>query len=159
MLTINCICVGKLKERYWTQACEEYQKRLGAFCKFRIIEVAEHKLPEQPSETQIQQALKAEGEKILQWAAGSTLIPLCIEGKQIDSPALAQHLGTLALNGVSAVSFVIGSSHGLCDKVKQSGTLQLSMSRMTFPHQLARVMLCEQIYRAFQIQNHGRYHK
>ena len=153
MLTINCICVGKLKERYWTQACEEYQKRLGAFCKFRIIEVAEHKLPEQPSETQIQQALKAEGEKILQLAAGSTLIPLCIEGKQIDSPALAQHLGTLALNGV------IGSSHGLCDKVKQSGTLQLSMSRMTFPHQLARVMLCEQIYRAFQIQNHGRYHK
>ena len=115
MLTVNCICVGKLKERYWTQACEEYQKRLGAFCKFRIIEVAEHKLPEQPSETQIQQALKAEGEKILQLAAGSTLIPLCIEGKQIDSPALAQHLGTLALNGVSAVSFVIGSSHGLCD--------------------------------------------
>ena len=144
MLTVNCICVGKLKERYWTQACEEYQKRLGAFCKFRIIEVAEHKLPEQPSETQIQQALKAEGEKILQLAAGSTLIPLCIEGKQIDSPTLAQHLG---------------SSHGLCDKVKQSGTLQLSMSRMTFPHQLARVMLCEQIYRAFQIQNHGRYHK
>ena len=92
-------------------------------------------------------------------AAGSTLIPLCIEGKQIDSPALAQHLGALALNGVSAVSFVIGSSHGLYDKVKQSGTLQLSMSRMTFPHQLARVMLCEQIYRAFQIQNHGRYHK
>ena len=116
MLTVNCICVGKLKERYWTQACEEYQKRLGAFCKFRIMEVAEYKLPE-------------------------------------------QHLGTLALNGVSAVSFVIGSSHGLCDKVKQSGTLQLSMSRMTFPHQLARVMLCEQIYRAFQIQNHGRYHK
>ena len=69
MLTVNCICVGKLKERYWTQACEEYQKRLGAFCKFRIIEVAEHKLPEQPSETQIQQALKAEGEKILQLAA------------------------------------------------------------------------------------------
>ena len=123
MLTVNCICVGKLKERYWTQACEEYQKRLGAFCKFRIMEVAEYKLPEQPSETQIQQALKAEGEKILQLAAGSTLIPLCIEGKQIDSPALAQHLGTLALNGVSAVSFVIGSSHGLCDKVKQSGTL------------------------------------
>ena len=151
MLTVNCICVGKLKERYWTQACEEYQKRLGAFCQFRIMEVAEYKLPEQ--------ALKAEGEKILQLAAGSTLIPLCIEGKQIDSPALAQHLGTLALNGVSAVSFVIGSSHGLCDKVKQSGTLQLSMSRMTFPHQLARVMLCEQIYRAFQIQNHGRYHK
>lgn len=88
MLTVNCICVGKLKERYWTQACEEYQKRLGAFCKFRIIEVAEHKLPEQPSETQIQQALKAEGEKILQLAAGSTLIPLCIEGKQIDSPGL-----------------------------------------------------------------------
>ena len=110
MLTVNCICVGKLKERYWTQACEEYQKRLGTFCKFRIIEVAEHKLPEQPSETQIQQALKAEGEKILQLAAGSTLIPLCIEGKQIDSPALAQHLGALALNGVSAVSFVIGSS-------------------------------------------------
>ena len=147
MLTVNCICVGKLKERYWTQACEEYQKRLGAFCKFRIMEVAEYKLPEQPSETQIQQALKAEGEKILQLAAGSTLIPLCIEGKQIDSPALAQHLGTLALNGVSAVSFVIGSSHGLCDKVKQSGTLQLSMSRMTFPHQLMQMILLEQIYR------------
>ena len=91
MLTVNCICVGKLKERYWTQACEEYQKRLSAFCKFRIIEVAEYKLPEQPSEMQIQQALKVEGEKILLLAAGSTVIPLCIEGKQIDSPALAQH--------------------------------------------------------------------
>ena len=159
MLTVNLICVGKLKERYWTQACEEYQKRLGAFCKFRIMEVAECKLPEQPSKAQIQQALKAEGEKLLQLAAGSTVIPLCIEGKQIDSPALAQHLSALALNGVSTVSFIIGSSYGMCDNVKHSGTFRLSMSRMTFPHQLARIMLCEQIYRAFQIQNHGRYHK
>ena len=159
MLTVNLICVGKLKERYWIDACAEYQKRLGAFCKFRMLEVAEHKLPENPSELQIQQALKAEGDKILQLAAGSTVIPLCIEGKQIDSPTLADRLQTLALNGVSTVSFVIGSSHGMCDAVKNSGSFKLSMSPMTFPHQLARVMLCEQIYRAFQIQNNGRYHK
>ena len=159
MLTVNVICVGKLKESYWTQACREYQKRLGAYCRFHIIETPEHKLPEQPSEGQICQALKAEGERIRRLAQGSAVIPLCIEGKELDSPALAQQLSELALKGISTVSFVIGSSYGLCDEVKQSGVLQLSMSRMTFPHQLARVMLCEQIYRAFQIQNHGRYHK
>lgn len=159
MLTVNLICVGKLKEHHWTSACAEYQKRLGAFCKFHIMEVAEYKLPEQPSQLQIEQALKAEGDKILQLAANSTVIPLCIEGKQIDSPALAEHLSTLALNGISTISFVIGSSHGMCNAVKNCGSFKLSMSPMTFPHQLARVMLCEQIYRAFQIQNHGRYHK
>ena len=86
-------------------------------------------------------------------------IPLCIEGKEISSPKLASTLEDLASRGVSSVSFVIGSSFGLAEKVKRAGSLRLSMSPMTFPHQLARVMLCEQIYRAFQIQNHGKYHK
>ena len=159
MLTINIICIGKLKESYWIEACKEYQKRLGAFCKFRIMEVEESKLPEKPSQMQIQQALISEGEKILQLAANSIVIPLCIEGKQISSTALAEHLSILTVNGVSKINFVIGSSHGLSEIVKNRCSLQLSMSRMTFPHQLARIMLCEQIYRAFQIQHNGRYHK
>ena len=141
------------------QACAEYEKRLGAFCKFQITEVPECKLPPQPSAAQIERALQAEGEKILQLAHGSVLIPLCIEGKALTSPELAQHMETVALRGESTVSFLIGSSYGLCNNAKKQGYLKLSLSNMTFPHQLARVMLCEQIYRAFQIQTNGKYHK
>lgn len=159
MLNVRILCVGKLKEAYWRDACAEYAKRLKAFCSFSIVELPESRLPDDPSKALIDKALEEEGEKLLAAAKGSAMIPLCIEGKEMTSPKLASTLEDLASRGVSSVSFVIGSSFGLAEKVKQAGSLRLSMSPMTFPHQLARVMLCEQVYRAFQIQNHGKYHK
>lgn len=159
MLTISIACVGKLKERYWREACEEYGKRLGAFCKFQIVELSESRLPDHPSDAQVKTALQIEGQKILETAKGSYLIPLCIEAKPVSSPKLAEIIQQAAVGGRSSVTFAIGSSFGLSDTVKQAGEFSLSMSSMTFPHQLARVMLCEQVYRAFQIINHGKYHK
>ena len=159
MLTVQIVCVGKLKEAYWRDACAEYMKRLQAFCRFSILELAECRLPDHPSEAQIAAALKTEGAKILSIVGNSAIFALCIEGKQFSSEQLAEKINTLSVNGTSTVNFVIGSSFGLSDEVKQSADFQLSMSPMTFPHQLARVMLCEQTYRAFQIMNNGRYHK
>ncbi len=159
MLTVQIICIGKLKEAYWREACAEYAKRLQAFCRFSIVELAESRLPENPSQAQIEIALNAEGKKILSAAAGSSLFALCIEGKQLSSEQLAEKINTLSVNGMSSVSFLIGSSFGLSNEVKQDADFRLSMSPMTFPHQLARIMLCEQTYRAFQIMNNGKYHK
>jgi 23S rRNA (pseudouridine1915-N3)-methyltransferase len=159
MLTVQIICIGKLKETFWREACAEYCKRLQAFCKFNIVELPETKLPDHLSETQIMAALKDEGRRILSVAGNSTLFALCIEGRQLSSEQLAEKISTLSINGTSTVSFIIGSSFGLSDEVKQSADFKLSMSPMTFPHQLARVMLCEQVYRAFQINNNGKYHK
>lgn len=159
MFTVNLICVGKLKESYWREACAEYAKRLSAFCRFTIVELPESRLPDNPSASQIETALRAEGEKILAAANGSPLFALCIEGKPVSSEQLAEKIGALAVNGASTLCFAIGSSYGLSDAVKRAAALRLSMSPMTFPHQLARVMLCEQTYRAFQILNHGKYHK
>ena len=159
MLTVKVICVGKLKESYWREACAEYAKRLLPFCNFSIIELPESRLPEHPSAAQIASALKAEGEKILSASGNSTLFALCIEGVTLSSEQLAEKISTLGVNGISSISFIIGSSFGLCSEVKQKAEYKLSLSPMTFPHQLARVMLCEQTYRAFQIINNGRYHK
>lgn len=159
MLTVQIICVGKLKEAYWKAACAEYEKRLRAFCNFSITELSECRLPDNPSAAQIEAALKTEGTGILSAAGNSHLFALCIEGKMLSSEQLSEKMDTLAINGTSAISFLIGSSFGLSDEIKQKADFQLSMSPMTFPHQLARVMLCEQIYRAFQIINHGKYHK
>lgn len=159
MLTVNLICIGSLKEHYWRDACAEYQKRLSVFCKLNIIELPESRLPDNPSQAQIQKALAEEGERILQKAGNSTLLPLCIEGKELDSPALSRLLEDLMTAGTSAVSFVIGGSFGLSDAVKAAGAKRISMSPMTFPHQLARVMLLEQVYRAFMIRRGAKYHK
>ncbi len=159
MVTVQIICVGRLKETFWREACAEYGKRLQLFCKFNIVELAETKLPDQASETQIAAALKDEGKRLLAAAGNSLLFAMCIEGRQLSSEQLAEKISTACISGVSAISFMIGSSFGLSDEVKQSAVFKLSMSPMTFPHQLARVMLCEQIYRAFQINNHGKYHK
>lgn len=158
MLTVNLICVGSLKERYWKDACAEYAKRLSVFCRLNIIEIEESCLPDRPSEQQIKQALDLEGKRILSRAAG-LIVPLCIEGKQEPSTALAKRLQNWTLEGVSTVSFIIGGSFGLSDEVKKAGRQKLSMSEMTFPHQLARVMLLEQIYRCFMIQSNTKYHK
>ena len=158
MLTVKLICIGKLKESYLRDAQAEYQKRLGAFCKIEVTELAEYRLPDNPSDAQIEKGLTEEGKAILAKASG-TLIPMCIEGKMLSSTQLADRIAKIALEGESTLSFIIGGSFGLSDEVKSRGSLKLSMSPMTFPHQLARVMLLEQIYRAFQINAGGKYHK
>ena len=160
MLNVTLLCVGKLKEAYWRDACSEYAKRLGAFCKFRLVEVAEERLPDNPSNAQIATTIEMEGKRILdQIPKDSAVIPLCIEGKELDSPTLAARMQKMAVEGTSHIVFVIGGSWGLSETVKSRGNLRLSMSPMTFPHQLARVMVLEQVYRAFQISNGGKYHK
>lgn len=153
------ICVGKLKEEYWKKAFQEYEKRLQPFCRFSVTELSESRLPDQPGESQISLALDSEADRILAAAEDSLLIALCIEGRPVSSEQLADLIKTSALHGTSKISFIIGSSFGLSDRVKQRAFLRLSMSAMTFPHQLARVMLAEQIYRSFQIIHNGKYHK
>ena len=160
MLTVNIICIGKLKEKYLTDACNEYQKRLKLFCKFNIIELAEVRISDNPSDAQITQTLESEAALICaKLLPQSYKIAMCIEGKMLSSEQLAKSFEDIALRGHSTVDIIIGSSHGLSDSIKNSVNFKLSMSPMTFPHQLARVMLCEQIYRAFQINNNGKYHK
>ena len=160
MLNVTLLCVGKLKETYWRDACAEYEKRLGAFCRFRLVEVAEERLPDHPSAAQISATIEAEGKRLLdQMPKECAVIPLCIEGKELDSPSLSGRIQKLAVEGTSHIVFVIGGSWGLSDAVKNRATLRLSMSPMTFPHQLARVMVLEQVYRAFQIASGGKYHK
>lgn len=156
MLAVKLVCVGKLKEAYWRDAVAEYEKRLRPLCKWELIELPEARLPSAPSQAEIAAALEKEGEQILRHTSG-TVYPLCIEGKAVDSPGVAKRLAG-AMQSPGAVSFVIGSSFGLSPAVKRAGE-GLSMSPMTFPHQLARVMLCEQIYRGFQILGNTSYHK
>lgn len=158
MLEVRIITVGKLKEKYLRDACDEYLKRLRRFGKVSVIEIDEYRLPENPSEKEIGKALDAEGDVIAKNLSGY-IIPMCIEGKQLSSTELADKMEKLPSLGQSCISFVIGSSFGLSDKIKNRGDLKLSMSKMTFPHQLARVMLLEQVYRGFQINGGGKYHK
>lgn len=160
MLTVNIICIGSLKEKYLRDAQSEYVKRLGAFCKLNIIELDEVKLPDNPSQNEINSALEKEADKIEQKIKnGSFVIPLVIEGKTISSEQLAKRFSDVSVQGVSTVSFIIGSSFGLSGRIKSRANFSLSMSPMTFPHQLARIMLLEQTYRAFSIINNSKYHK
>ncbi|MEA5135422.1 MAG: 23S rRNA (pseudouridine(1915)-N(3))-methyltransferase RlmH [Candidatus Fimivivens sp.] len=159
MRNIRLITVGKLKESYLSQGCAEYLKRLSAYAKVQVIELDETRLPERPSQAQIDAALAAEGEKILDKAKGSVLIALCVEGELLSSEQLAAKLDALEVQGNSAISLIIGSSFGLDEAVKKAAVLRLSFSRMTFPHQLMRLMLCEQLYRACSISAGGKYHK
>jgi len=161
MFAVNIITVGKLKEQYLRDAVSEYSKRLGAFCKLNIIEISEQRLSENPSEKETQNALSLEGKQMVTYINTKCTynFAMCIEGKQMSSEELADNFNTIALNGNSTINFIIGSSFGISDEVKAVANYKLSMSKMTFPHQLARVMLLEQIYRAFQIQNNSKYHK
>jgi len=160
MQQITVLCVGRLKEAYLTAACAEYQKRLQTLCKLQIIELSAQKLPDDPNDTQIQQALDKEGTQILEKVpAGAALVALCVEGKQMDSPSFSRLLSDYATAGKDKVCFVIGGSFGLAEKVKRRADKRLSVSAMTFPHQLFRVMLLEQIYRAKQIERGSKYHK
>ena len=160
MLTVKLICAGKMREKFYIEAFREYEKRLTAFCKFKQAEIPEEKTGEDPSDKEIETALGKEAEEILERIpAGAYVIALCVEGKKLSSEALAKQLRDVSLSGTSRVCFIIGSSNGLHPKVKQRADLRLSMSDMTFPHHLARVMLAEQIYRAFTINAGRKYHK
>lgn len=160
MFNVKIICIGKLKEDYLRMACAEYEKRLGAFCKLNIIELTPARLPEEPNPAQINAALEDEAERILaKLAPGDAVFPMCIEGKTMSSERFSEELEKCGISGQGSISFIIGGSHGLSEKVKSKARIRLSMSPMTFPHQLARVMLLEQIYRGFMILSGGKYHK
>ena len=160
MINITVLCVGKLKEDYLRRASDEYQKRLGAFCHIDIIEIKEERISDSPSPAQIGITAQKEGERIIsKIPLPSYVAAMCIEGKQLSSEELADNIEKAAVAGKSHIVFIIGGSWGLSDEVKAKADFRLSMSKMTFPHQLARVMLMEQIYRAFQINNDGKYHK
>lgn len=160
MLHIKIICIGKLKEPYLREACAEYQKRLSAFCRLEIDELPAARMPDAPSAAQIDAALAQEGERILaRIPSGAYVYAMCIEGAQRPSGQFSAELQKLAVGGVSSVCFLIGGSWGLSEAAKARAQKKLSMSQMTFPHQLARVMLLEQLYRAFEIGSGGKYHK
>lgn len=160
MMNITVIALGKLKEEYMRLFAAEYEKRLSAYCKLNIVELAPSFLPEIPSEKQKDEALKEEGKKILSKIPGNSYVfSMCIEGKQCSSEHFSEKLNALALGGKSSVVFIIGSSYGLSEKIKNGSDELFSMSEMTFPHQMARVMLLEQLYRAFSILSGGKYHK
>ncbi len=153
------LCVGKLKEPFYVQAAKEYEKRLIPYCKLELKEVPEERLPDGPSQAQIQNALEKEAQRLQPDLEKGTVIALCIEGKPFSSEELARKMESLALAGTSKLTFVIGGSYGLSPSVKAKAQIQLSMSPMTFPHHMARVMLLEQIYRGFQILKGTKYHK
>ncbi|MFI3250785.1 MAG: 23S rRNA (pseudouridine(1915)-N(3))-methyltransferase RlmH [Eubacteriales bacterium] len=160
MLKVHLIVVGKLKEKFFLDASDEYIKRLGGYCNFTLTQIPEEKLPSHPSEREILAALHKEGGQILSKVpSDSALIPLCVEGKTLSSQALATQVQSVANGPMRHLVFVIGGSYGLSDDVKSRATLKLSLSPMTFPHHLARVILLEQIYRAFKIIEGSSYHK
>lgn len=159
MQRITVLCVGKLKEKFYADAAAEYIKRLSRYCKIEVTELPEMRLPEDPSPAEIKKALAAEANAIRQKLEGGVVVAMCIEGQTCSSEALSKKLAAFALEGKSKVTFLIGGSFGLDETLKKQADWRLSMSPMTFPHHLARVMLLEQIYRACQIAEGTRYHK
>lgn len=160
MLSVYLICVGKLKEKFYLQASEEYLKRLGGYCKMTLLELPEEKLPQNPSQAQIDAALEKEANAIrAKIPANSTLVTMCVEGKTKSSEELAQMVRTFEQSAARHLVFVIGGSFGMAESLKKEAWVRLSMSPMTFPHHLARVMVLEQIYRAFKINEGSSYHK
>ena len=160
MLTVNIIHVGSFKEKYLKDAAAEYEKRISQYCKLNNIGLKESPVSDSPSPAQIQAVLESEEKRILEnIKPGSYSIALCIEGTQLSSEQLAEKIDRAATSGHSVINFVIGSSHGMSEKVKAACDLRLSFSKMTFPHQLMRIILEEQIYRAFSINNNGKYNK
>lgn len=159
-MNVNFIAMGKLKESYFREACAEYSKRLGAFARVNCAEPAPADLPQSPNAAEISRALELEAVRIREHIRpASYTVALCVEGKELSSEVLADRLTELGNRGVSAVNFVVGSSFGLSEEFKRSADFRMSMSPMTFPHGLARVMLYEQVYRAFSIINNSKYHK
>lgn len=159
MINVTVIAVGKLKESYLRDGCGEYIKRLGAFTKINVVEISEERASDNPSQSEINNIIQKEGERIMaKIPKGSAVIPLCIEGKEYSSPDFSGLIENISMNS-SHICFVIGGSFGLSDAVKSAGKYKLSFGKMTLPHQLARMVLLEQIYRAFSISNNSKYHK
>lgn len=160
MLNIKFICVGKLRERFYIDAFNEYARRLSAYCKFECAELNETKLGDKPSDKEIENALVRESADIEKATPKDAyVIAMCVGAKQLKSEELAQKINSLALSGRGKICFIIGGSFGMAESVKQRADMRLGMSEMTFPHHLARVMLTEQIYRSFKIIEGSRYHK
>ena len=159
-MSITLLCVGKLKEPYYKGAFEEYRKRLGAFCRFTVEEISERRLPEDPSEALLDAALAAEAEELERRVPkGAVLAAFCVEGDPLTSEDFCARLRSWAAEGKSSVCFLIGGSFGLDEALKRRADARFSLSGMTFPHHLFRVMAAEQLYRAFTIGAGMKYHK
>lgn len=160
MMNVQLIVLGKLKEKYMKDFSAEYEKRLSAYCKLSVIELEPIKLSDNPSRSEIENSLNKETQLIkAKIPKNSYIFSMCIEGKQMSSEDFSQKLQDIALTGKSNIVFIIGSSFGLSDEIKVMSDYKFSMSKMTFPHKLARIMLVEQLYRGFSIINNGKYHK
>ena len=159
-MNVHLICVGKLKESFYAQAAAEYVKRLKPFCRLSLVELPEERLPQEPSQAQIDAALSREAEAIrAKLPPSCSVVALCVEGRLRSSEELAGLLRTWEQSSAKHLAFVIGGPYGLDQSLKAEAWVRLSMSPMTFPHHLARVMVLEQLYRAFQINGGTRYHK
>ena len=159
-MQIDIICVGKVKEQYLRDAIADFSKRLGRYCKLNILEVADEKTPEHASEGVERQIKAKEGERIAKHIKpGAYVIALAIDGQQVTSEGFARKIDQLGIQGVSHIQFVIGGSIGMDDAILRQANYKLSFSKMTFPHQLMRVILLEQVYRAYKINAHEPYHK
>lgn len=159
-MKLRVICVGRLKEKFYTDAVNEFKKRLSRFAEVEIVELADEKAPEKLSDAELEQIKLAEGRRILaKLADGETVVALDIKGVQLSSTELAEKLKNLMLEGKSRIAFIIGGSNGLSSEVLSRADFKLSFSKMTFSHQIFRIMLMEQLYRAFKIINNEPYHK
>lgn len=159
-MNITLITVGKIKEKYFTMAIDEYSKRLSRYVKLNILEVADEKTPDGASETEEENIRKKEGERILKCLKGDEyVVTLEIEGKMLDSVELSEKINKIGVSGKGHIAFIIGGSLGLSKEVKSRSDFKLSFSKMTFPHQLMRVILLEQIYRSYRILGNEPYHK
>ena len=160
MVKVNIVAVGKVKEKYFTGAILEYSKRLSRYCKLEIVEVTDEKTPDHASETEELQIKEKEGDRLLKYIKEDAyVIALAIEGKQLDSVELSKKIEKLGIDGKSHIIFVIGGSLGLDNRVLNRADFKLSFSKMTFPHQMMRVILLEQVYRGYRIMNGEPYHK
>ena len=152
MLSVKLICVGRMRERFYIDAFAEYEKRLRTLCRFELAEITEQRLPDNPSQADIKAALDKEAAEILKAIPPDAyMTALCVEGRQMPSEGMAVLISERGNSGKPKLCFIIGGSFGLADRVKQRADMKLSMSQMTFPHHLARVMLVEQLYRGFKI--------
>lgn len=160
MLNVTILAVGKIKEKFLSDAIDEYSKRLGRYCRLEIIRVKDDPTPDNPTDKERDIVLKREGERLIEKIPkGAYIIPLCVEGKQKASEEFAKIMSEIPSSGKSEVVFIIGGSMGLWNRIKDMADLKLSFSKMTFPHQLMCVILLEQLYRAFNISGGGKYHK
>ena len=159
-MKITILCVGKIKERFFRDGIDEYKKRLSKYCKLEIIEVADEKTPDRASEAEEQKIKEKEAERLEKYIRKDAyVVVLAIDGKMLDSVELSEKIDKLGINGTSHIIFIIGGSLGLDDKIIKQADYKLSFSKMTFPHQMMRMILMEQIYRSYRILNNEPYHK